>query len=102
MLNLFGTKAKLLREVEGLCLFNDKGWGGDASSPEAIESERNKRLAKIHELISRLNDSSLPSLPSLPQSFIAGVESGKICNELEGEFYESLKAYFKGSGNNAT
>ena len=99
MLNPFGTKAKLLREVEGLCLFNDKGWGGDASSPEAIESERNKRLAKIQELISRLNDSSLPSLP---QSFIAGVESGKICNELEGEFYESLKAYFKGRGNNAT
>ncbi|CAI3798954.1 hypothetical protein [Rheinheimera sp. MM224] len=96
MLNPFGTKAKLLREVEGLCLFNDKGWGGDASSPEAIESERNKRLAKIQDLISRLNDSSLP------QSFIAGVESGKICNELEGKYYESLKAYFKGSGNNAT
>lgn len=96
MLNPFGTKAKLLREVEGLCLFNDKGWGGDASSPEAIESERNKRLAKIQDLISRLNDSSLP------QSFIEGVESGKICNELEGKYYESLKSYFKGSGNNAT
>ncbi len=61
-----------------------------------IESERNKRLAKIQDLISRLNDSSLP------KSFIAGVESGKICNELEGKFYESLKAYFKGRGNNAT
>ena len=96
MLNPFGTKAKLLREVEALCIFNDKGWGGDTSSPETIESERNKRLAKIQELIRRLND------PSLPQSFIAGLESGKIRDEFEGKFYESLKAYFKGGLKDAT
>ena len=89
MLNPFGTKAKLLREVERLCIFNDKGWGGDTSSPEAIESE--KRLAKIKELISKLDKSSLP------QSFTLGVESGSIREEIEGKFYDSLKAHFKGT-----
>ncbi|MBK7519239.1 MAG: hypothetical protein IPI75_03650 [Gammaproteobacteria bacterium] len=96
MLNPFGAKAKLLREVERLCIFNDKGWGGDTGSPEAIESERDKRLARINKLISTLDK------PSLPQSFTDGVENGNIREELEGKFYESLKAHFKGSANNAT
>jgi hypothetical protein len=96
MLNPFGAKAKLLREVERLCIFNDKGWGGDTSSPEAIESERDKRLAKIQKLVAILGKASLP------QSFINGVESGSIREELEGRFYDSLKVHFKGTENNAT
>ena len=91
MLNPFGSKAKLLKEVERLCIFNDKGWGGDTSSLEKIELERDARIERIQELISNVRRSSLP------ESFLKGIEDGSIREEIEGVYIQSLKKHFNGA-----
>ena len=45
----------------------------------------------LSEKLSKLDKSSLP------QGFTVGIENGSIREEIEGKFYDSLKAHFIGA-----
>ncbi|BCE03160.1 hypothetical protein [Marinicellulosiphila megalodicopiae] len=96
MLNSLRDQESLIEEVKSLCIFNDKGWGGDTSSPSAIEMETDKKMEKIQNLMSAVG------ICALPEKFINAVESGLVRNDVGGEYYRCLISHFNKPENSDT
>ncbi|MEO0367220.1 MAG: hypothetical protein AAF197_00385 [Pseudomonadota bacterium] len=85
MLNPFGTKAKLKRAVEQLCILNDKGW---VIEPRELDNARDKALIEINSLINSMGESELPV------GFLGAVDNGDIREEQEGKYLRELTSHF--------
>ena len=94
MLNPFGKKARLVRAVEKLCLYNDKGafWHNHAQS--RIETERKNAVEKIRELAEEIG------AEELPEGFAITIESKDFAEDLEGRYIAMLRSHFESAKGN--
>ena len=85
----FGTKAKLVRALDSLAFYNDKGIAYARHSPEQVELDRTVRLAKIHDLVATLGAANLP------QEFLAALDSGDLVTDLTGQYAIAVRAHLR-------
>ena len=89
MLNPFGTKAKLLRLVEKLSFYNDKGIAYKKHSAEQVSEHR----AACMERISLLSESI--GKENLPSEFVQSIGTAELSEELEGHYFRILRVHFE-------
>jgi hypothetical protein len=87
---MFDTKSQLLRALDKLATYNDKGIGWSRHAPEEVEAERAIMMAKIESFVARVGESSLP--PEL----IQGMRSGAVAVDGTGQFQSAVRRYFNG------
>jgi len=86
---IFGKRSKLLRQLDRLAFYNDKGIAYARHNPAQVEAEQAISLAKIRALVAAIGPHSLPD------SFIAAIESGAVATDLTGQYIDLLKAHFR-------
>ena len=86
---LFGKKPKLVRALDSLAIYNDKGIDWSRHTPEQTTAERSSRLAKIEALVATIGRSSLP------QEFVAALDSGQVARDGTGRYADSVKDHFR-------
>ena len=89
---IFGKRSKLLRQLDRLAFYNDKGIAYARHNPAQVKAEQALGLAKIKDLVAAIGPSSFPD------SFLAAVDSGAITTDLTGQYIDILKAHFRGRG----
>ena len=87
---LFDAKSQLLRALETLATYNDKGIAWSRHAPEQVDVERAKMLLKIQGLVATMGESSFPT------KFVQGLRSGALAVDGTGQFREALKRHFNG------
>ncbi len=86
----FSKRARLLRLVKDLAVFNDKGvWWGKYTLQEAHDM-RTAKIAKVKSMMSKLDRESLPT------QFLEAVESGALAVDSTGRFIDVLENHFRG------
>jgi hypothetical protein len=89
MLNPFSNKAKLVRAVRKLCIYNDKRAAWENHTQSQMHLERDKVVSEIKIIIGDVGPSSLPA------EFIHSVDLREFSEELEGKYLDMLKEHFK-------
>jgi len=89
---LFGKRAKLLRRLDALSIYNDKGISWSKHAPAQVEAERARRMASIEQLVSDIGRDLLPS------QFLADLETGQVALDPTGRYVRDIRAHFGGRG----
>jgi hypothetical protein len=89
MLNPFSNKAKLVRAVRKLCIYNDKRAAWENHTQSQMHLERDKVVSEIKIIIGDVGPSSLPA------EIIHSVDLREFSEELEGKYLDMLKEHFK-------
>ena len=84
----FSPRSRLLRALESLSLYNDKGIAWSRRTPDQAAAEREKRLKKINDLIRRVGKSDVPEI------LLNAVTSGELATDATGKYADSVKDYF--------
>jgi hypothetical protein len=85
----FSSKRKLIRAVDSLAIYNDKGIAWSRHTPEQSEAQRRERMQKIESLISKVGEGYLPL------EFLKAVRSGVLATDDTGLYVDKLKEYFR-------
>ena len=85
----FSKPAKLLRLLDRLAFYNDKGISYARHTPYQVEVERASRLVKIKDLVAAIGPESLPS------AFLEAIESGNLAEDITGQYSELLMAHLR-------
>ena len=85
----FGTRAKLVRAVDSLAFYNDKGSSYARHSLDQVELERAARTDKIRTLAANVGAARLPG------DFLAALESGELATDLTGQYADAIRADFR-------
>ena len=86
----FGNRAKLIRLLNQLAFYNDKGISYARHSPAQVQAERASSMAKLRGLVATVGPDSLPP------TFLQAVDSGDVATDLTGQYIDLLKAHFRG------
>ena len=86
----FGNRARLIRLLNHLAFYNDKGISYARHSPAQVQAERASGTAKLRELVATIGPDSLPP------TFVQAVDSGDVATDLTGKYIDLLKAHFRG------
>jgi len=88
---LFSKRARLLRLVESLAIYNDKGvaWGNHTS--HQADAVRAAKIAELKSIVEKLG------IESLPSQFVEAVESGALAVDSTGRFIDLLESHFRRS-----
>ena len=86
---IFGKRSKLLKQLDRLAFYNDKGIAYARHNPAQVETEQAIAMAKIRALVFAIGPNSFPD------SFIAAVESGAVATDITGQYIDLLKAHFR-------
>lgn len=89
---IFGPKAKLLRTLDKLATYNDKGIDWSRHAPEQVMIERAAYISKIKESVALLGAERLP--PEL----LTAIDSGALAEDGTGQYVAAVKMYFRSSG----
>lgn len=84
----FSKHARLLRMLETLAFYNDKGAIYAHHTSEQRHSEQSSRLAKIKDIVAAIG------LESFPPEFIEAIESGEMASDFTGKYIDLLKTHF--------
>ena len=85
----FGKKQQLIRALDSLAIYNEKGIDWSRHTPEQAIVERRTRLTKIQVIAATLGRDSLP------QDFMSALESGEVASDGTGRYVESIKGHFR-------
>ena len=85
----FGAKAKLVRSLDSLAFYNDKGSSYSRHSLEQVDAEQVAKLSKIRDLVKAVGESRLP------KDFLVALDSGELASDMTGKYVLSVKDHFK-------
>ena len=85
----FGSRAKLVRALDSLAFYNDKGSSYAKHSPQQVQAERGARIARIRELVEQVGATRILS------GFLVALESGEVATDLTGQYAAAVKAHFR-------
>jgi len=85
----FSSKRKLIRAVDSLAIYNDKGIVWSRHTSDQCEVWRRERMQEIENLIAEVGTSSLP------QEFLNAVQSGDLSTDGSGLYVDNLKEHFR-------
>jgi hypothetical protein len=84
----FGKKHQLIRALDSLAIYNEKGIDWSRHTPEQTVAERLSRLAKIQVIAATLGRDALP------QEFMSALDSGEVASDGTGRYVELVKDHF--------
>ena len=84
----FGTRARLLRELDRLAFYNDKGIDYSRHNAAQVSAERAARIKNIETLVSAIGENHLPG------PFLADLRSGALATDMTGGYIRLVKASF--------
>jgi len=85
----FGARARLVRALDSLAFYNDKGISYSRHSPAQVEVERAARLDRIRELVGSIGAERLPS------EFLAALDSGDLAVDMTGQYVAAVRAHLR-------
>jgi hypothetical protein len=85
----FSSKGKLIRALDSLAIYNDKGIAWWRHTPEQSEAQRCERMEKIENLISKVGEGALPP------EFLKALRSGVLATDDTGLYVDKLKKHFR-------
>ncbi|RYG98360.1 MAG: hypothetical protein EON58_07335 [Alphaproteobacteria bacterium] len=85
----FGVRSKLLRELDKLAFYNDKGIAYSRHNDSQVESERSARTARIQQLVAAIGQDCFPS------AFLEPLSSGLVATDMTGAYHRLVKDYFR-------
>ena len=85
----FSKPVKLLRLLDRLAFYNDKGSSYARHTPSQVELERALRMAQVKCLIAAIGPESLPS------AFLTTIKSGSLAEDLTGQYSQLLRVHFR-------
>ena len=88
----FGNRQKLVRALDSLAIYNDKGIDWAKHSPNQTSVERSSRLAKIQSLVEAIGR------PAMPAEFLAALDSGLVATDGTGRYCDLVKDRFRNRG----
>jgi hypothetical protein len=84
----FSKRAQLLRQLDSLAIYNDKGVSWSRHSESQAAAERARRLQLIELVVAHLG------VASLPAQFIEDLRTGQVAQDATGHYVELVKAHF--------
>lgn len=81
----FSAKAKLIRRLDHLAFYNDKGVAYARHNEQMAKQERANRMREIDDLVQRIGPANLPAL------FLDGLSSGAVETDGTGRFVDIVK-----------
>lgn len=85
----FGKKARLIRALERLAFYNDKGAAYARHSETQVHEERASRVARIWSLVELIGQASFPP------GFLADLRGGAVAMDISGDYTRLLRAHFR-------
>jgi hypothetical protein len=82
-----GKEATLLRTLERLAFYNDKGIAYARHTPVQVEAERTIGLTRIKELVAEIG------VDELPAAFLRAVASGDVARDFTGKYIDLIAAH---------
>lgn len=86
---LFGRRRRLLRTLDALAFYNDKGIAYARHSPERIEAERARGLARARALSAKIAGNELP------RDVRQAIDDGDAAIDASGRYADALRAYLR-------
>ena len=83
----FGAKARLLRALDALAFYNDKGIVYARHTESEAQAVRAAHLARIGALVAAVGASNLPP------KFLSGLESGAVATDGSVTFIELVRSH---------
>ena len=87
---LFDTKSQLLRALDSVATYNDKGIAWSRHEPAQVQAERAAYVAKVEKLVATMGESSLPT------EFIQALRSGAVALDSTGQFQVTVRRHVSG------
>jgi hypothetical protein len=87
---LFGRIPKLIRALDSLAIYNDKGISWAKHSVDQVSMERSSRLAKVHSLVEAIGPAKLPA------EFLSALNSGLVATDGTGRYRDLVKERCRG------
>jgi hypothetical protein len=78
---------RLLRELEELAIYNDKGIDWKGHSPAQVSASRKRHMARVAGLIRRIGEDSLPS------EFLSAFHGGALLEDGTGKYVELVEQH---------
>jgi hypothetical protein len=85
----FGKRARLLRQLDSLAIYNDKGIAWARHSEHQTTVERERRIQLIKRAVAQLSPASLPS------QFITDLRAGLVAQDGTGRYVDLVRAHFR-------
>lgn len=90
---LFGAKARLVRALDKLATYNDKGIYWSKHEPEQVAAARAAYIAKVMSLAAQVGVNNLPA------ALVSAFESGALATDGTGKYVVAVKAHFRHRSN---
>lgn len=81
----FSNKAKLIRALDDLAFYNDKGCEYAKHTRDQIEQEQSKKVDRIRKLIAKIGENNFS------EEFLNGLTEGKLQTDAEGRYINMVK-----------
>lgn len=88
----FGNRPKLIRALDSLAIYNDKGIDWAKHSSDQASSERSSRLVRIQFLVKAIGRDKMPV------EFLAALDSGLVAADGTGRYCDLVKDRFRHRG----
>jgi len=85
----FGTRARLLRELDRLAFYNDKNIAYLKHDDAQVQIERVASTTRIEKLVSEIGRNHLP------QPFLTALGSGYVATDVTGHYFRLVKSHFR-------
>lgn len=89
-MRLFDPRKRLLRVLDTLAFYNDKGTAYARHAPERVAVERERGLADARALSANM------SADALPREVRLAIENGDAASDASGRYANALRAHLRG------
>jgi hypothetical protein len=81
----FSAKRRLIRQLDHLAFYNDKGVAYARHTPDQAEEERRAKLETIRKLVAEVGEQAFPT------EFIDALRSGKLAHDGTGKYVDMAR-----------